>query len=123
MAYRTVYKIAGSLGPGGSIPILTEKICRQFFYDAYEQVDPSRADLNKQDEEMKAQRADYVQALFELRGTFERKSQSLNEGTKDEGYNELADVIEKHAKIMIKTQKGLLLRERIFYKNDPNRYN
>ena len=123
MAYRTVYKIAGSLGPGGSVPILTEKICRQFFYEAYEQADPSRADMEQQDNLMKEQRAAYVQQLFDIRGTFERKSQSLNESTKDEGYTELAEVIEKHAKIFIKTQKGLLLRERIFYKHDPNRYN
>mmetsp|Transcript_78387 Transcript_78387/g.108501 ORF Transcript_78387/g.108501 Transcript_78387/m.108501 type:complete len:228 (+) Transcript_78387:19-702(+) len=122
MAYRTVFKIAGSLGPGGSIAILTEKVCRQTFYDAYEQGDPTRVLIEEQDTLMQNQRSAYVTELFELKSNFERKSQSLNQATKDEGYVELANIIIKHRNIMVKTEKGRLIRERIFYKDDPNRY-
>ena len=57
-----------------------------------------------------------------MRGTFERKSKSVNESTKEEGYKALAELIAKHVTIMVRTEKGRLIRERIFYKNDPNRY-
>jgi hypothetical protein len=33
---RTVFKIAGSFGPGGAVVTLIEKICRNLFWDAYE---------------------------------------------------------------------------------------
>ena len=67
MAYRTVFKIAGSLGPGGSIAILTEKVCRQSFFEAYEQGDPSRLLLEEQDNKMQEERSKYVAELFELK--------------------------------------------------------
>lgn len=42
MTSRTVFKIFGSLGPGGSLVILMEKICRRFFNEAYELGDPDQ---------------------------------------------------------------------------------
>lgn len=36
MAQRSVFKIFGSLGPGGAFVTLTEKIIRRFFNEAYD---------------------------------------------------------------------------------------
>ena len=33
---RTVFKLAGSFGPGGALVTLIEKICKAFFSEAYE---------------------------------------------------------------------------------------
>lgn len=41
MTSRTVFKIAGSFGPGGSIVILMEKLVRRLFNEAYELGDPT----------------------------------------------------------------------------------
>jgi hypothetical protein len=39
---RTVFKLAGSFGPGGALVTLIEKICKAFFSEAYEQGDPAQ---------------------------------------------------------------------------------
>lgn len=36
MTTRTVFKIFGSFGPGGSIVTLMEKVCKSVFNEAYE---------------------------------------------------------------------------------------
>ena len=38
---RTVFKIFGSLGPGGSFVTLMEKLCKRAFGEAYELGDPT----------------------------------------------------------------------------------
>lgn len=50
MTSRTVFKIFGSFGPGGSIVNLTEKLCRNFFNEAYELGDPTVFKSSKEDE-------------------------------------------------------------------------
>lgn len=35
MTQRTVFKLAGSFGPGGTIAIFTEKLLSAIYYDAY----------------------------------------------------------------------------------------
>jgi hypothetical protein len=41
MTSRTVFKIFGSFGPGGSFVTLVEKLCKGLFNEAYELGDPS----------------------------------------------------------------------------------
>lgn len=45
MSSRTVFKIFGSLGPGGSVITLLEKLCARIFHDAYELGDPNEMKL------------------------------------------------------------------------------
>jgi hypothetical protein len=40
MTTRTVFKICGSFGPGGSFVTLMEKLCKGLFAEAYELGDP-----------------------------------------------------------------------------------
>ena len=60
MAYRTVFKLIGSFGPGGSVAILTEKVCRQMFFEAYDMGDPEREQVQESEKKMQEQRAAYV---------------------------------------------------------------
>ena len=79
MANRNVFKILGSVGPGGTIVNFCEKICHNLFFDAYEQGDPRDAPSEEFQEKAQKQREAYVNELFEKRGTFERELGSLNE--------------------------------------------
>jgi len=42
MATRTIFNIFGSLGPGGAIVSITEKICSSTMPDAYNFGDPEK---------------------------------------------------------------------------------
>jgi len=76
MSSKTVFKIFASFGPAGSIVTMTEKICKRIFNEAY---DLGEATFSSREEgEIKRLRQDYVNELFNLKGPFETKSQSLN---------------------------------------------
>ena len=47
----------------------------------------------------------------------------FNEHVKNEAYNELRQIIEKHVVIIARTERSRLTRERMFVKNRPNEYN
>ena len=74
---RSVFKIFGSIGPGGSISILTEKLCGAIFYDGYELKDPNLEEVSAAQEKEKKERGDYVAELFQRRGEIERGILSL----------------------------------------------
>lgn len=76
MATRTVFKIFGSFGPGGSLVILMEKLCKRLFNDAYELGDPTVFHTPEEDQ-IKQCRQDFVNELFNFKGSFERMSTSL----------------------------------------------
>lgn len=38
---RTVFKLLGALGPGGTVAILMEKFISAFYYEGYEIKDPN----------------------------------------------------------------------------------
>jgi hypothetical protein len=77
MTSRTVFKILSSLGPGGTLVALTEKLCKRFFSDAYELGDEQEFKTEEEDH-IKTARQDYVNTLFNFKGPFIRKSTSLN---------------------------------------------
>jgi len=77
MTSRTVFKIFGSFGPGGSFVTLMEKMCKRIFNEAYELGDPTEFRTDEEDK-IKATRQDYVNELFNFKSSFERRSTSLN---------------------------------------------
>lgn len=77
MTSRTVFKIFGSFGPGGTFVCLMEKLCRRLFYEAYELGDPTEF-KTPEEEKIKTVRQEYVNELFNFKGSFERRSTSLN---------------------------------------------
>mgnify|MGYP001557377521 CR=1 FL=1 len=77
MTSRTVFKIFGSLGPGGAFVTLIEKLCKRIFNDAYELGDPTEF-RTEEEEKIKQQRQNYINELFNFKSTFERESTSLN---------------------------------------------
>ena len=78
MANRNVFKILGSVGPGGCIATFCEKICRSVFYDAYEQGDPTQKPSEEFQKKAKEQRQTYVDDLFNKRGDLERRMLSFS---------------------------------------------
>lgn len=122
MATRTVFKCAGSFGPGGAIVTLTEKICRAVFYDAYEQGDPTRESIQIYEDKAQQQRSDYVSELFQHRGRLEREMESMKEEVRTNAYKELGELIKKHIAIVSKTEKNRLLRLRLRLKDNANEY-
>jgi hypothetical protein len=81
MTTRTVFKIFGSFGPGGSLVTLMEKFCKGFFAEAYDLGDPQQFH-SPEEEEMKRLRQEFVNELFNFKGEFERKSTSLKSDVK-----------------------------------------
>ena len=112
----------GSFGPGGAIAILTEKLCRAMFYEGYELVDPDADKVEVFNEKAKKQRAEFVEELFRVRGRLTREMNSFNVGTRHTAYEELQEIIERHVKIISKTEKGRLIRERQFFKDNALEY-
>ena len=122
MANRNVFKILSSVGPGGCIAAFTEKLCHNLYFDAYEQGDPADIPSQEFQEKSKKQRQEYVDALFERRGGFEREMLSLNEATQDKAYKELVQIIYE-AKVQIaKSEMSRLARERLFFKPNSLQY-
>ena len=76
MSNKTVFNIFPSFGPAGSIVNMTEKICRILFREAYEFGD-AQAD-SKEDVAIKKLRQDFCNELFNMKGSFETRSTSLN---------------------------------------------
>ena len=122
MANRNVFKILSSVGPGGVIATFCEKICHNYFFDAYEQGDPSQAPSQEFQEKAKQQRQEYVEFLFEKRGGIERDIMSLSESTQHAAYENLAKIILEHKTKIAKSEQSRLARERLFYKPNSAQY-
>jgi hypothetical protein len=68
-----------------------------------------------EDEEMKKQRSEFVNELFNFKSEFERKSNSLKEDVRTEAYVKLGHIFDGFRAKMIKIEKQRLTRERVFY--------
>lgn len=88
MSTRTVFKIFGSFGPGGSIVVFMEKICKSIFNEAYELGDVTQF-KSKEEDDLKKLRNEFVNELFNFKGEFERKTTSLKPEVKVEAYVKL----------------------------------
>ena len=119
---RTVLKAFGSMGPAGSLASLCEKFCRIMFRDAYEQGDPSKLHAKQFEEKVQEQRKNYVTDMFAARGGLERSLTSLKPETQDKGNENLAILVSKHVAIVAQTEKSRILRERMFYRDEPKLY-
>jgi hypothetical protein len=92
MTGRTVFKIFGSLGPGGSVVTLMEKLCKRIFNEAYELGDPTEF-KTKEEDEIKNARQDYVNDLFNYKSTYERKSTSLDQADQEEAKERVTTIL------------------------------
>lgn len=119
MTTRTVFKIFGSFGPGGSIVTLMEKVCKGLFNEAYEIGDVSQF-KSKEEEELKKLRNEFVNELFNFKGEFERKTSSLKADVRVEAYVRLGQIFETYKAKTIKLEKQRLARERHFYATEEN---
>ena len=54
---RSVFKVVGSFGPGGSLVCLWEKITHAIYHDAYEMEDPRMTSMNEAMDKVKELRA------------------------------------------------------------------
>jgi hypothetical protein len=119
MAQRTVFKFFGSFGPGGTFVTLAEKLMKRFFNEAYD-----IADINEfktsEEKDIQKLRQEYVNELFALKGTFDRKSKSTNPLIQLAAYAELHKTTEKYKKKLITLEKTKLIKEKIFYINEEN---
>ena len=70
---RSVFKIVGSVGPGGAVAILFERVCKAFYYEGYNLGDPATKPAEAFQQEAKKQRQEYVEALLKIRGRIERQ--------------------------------------------------
>ena len=120
---RASFRTLASLGPAGSVAVLAEWISRAMWYEAYEQGDPSFVTAEKYVNLAMEQRSAFVSELFKVKGKLNREMVSFKPEVKDAAYHELADIIEKHSKIISRTEKSRLLRERLQFKNNPAEYN
>ena len=119
MSQRTVFKIFGSLGPGGSVITLLEKLCKVIFSEAYELGDPNEMKLVEEGQ-IKQARQDFVNQLFDFRSEFEQTQTSLDEGTKKEGQDTLDEMLKTAIKNISKLEKSKLARMRVFYQREEN---
>lgn len=119
MTSRTVFKIFGSFGPGGCFVTLTEKLCRTLFNEAYELGDPNEFHTPEEDK-IKAMRQEFVNALFDAKGTFERKSTSMNPVVQMGAYIQVQKILDKYYNAIYKLEKSRLTREKLFFLNEGN---
>jgi hypothetical protein len=119
---RYVFKFMGSFGPGGTFGLFTEKICQVFFNDAYEQHDPKQMQVDKKNEEIQKERAEYVDELFEQKGGWTRGLESDKPESNEAAYQGMADLINKYKTIISRHEQSRLARERLFYKPDSVQY-
>ena len=119
MTGRTVFKIFGSLGPGGSVITLLEKVCARVFNEAYELGD--EGEMQAEEETLiKTARQDYVNELFDFKSNYERRANSLDVEIQQEALDELAELLDKHKKKISLLEKQKLARERVFYMREEN---
>jgi hypothetical protein len=123
MTTRSVFKIFGSLGPGGSIVSLMEKYCKWQFREAYDLGNPNQFS-SMEDDKLKEARKEMIEALFKFRSTFERESVSVNPTIKDQAYKTLKDIVSTHKNKIMTVERQRLTKERVFYlrENDYVKY-
>ena len=123
MTSRSVFKIFGSLGPGGSIVSIMEKLCKRWFRDAYDLGNPNQFRSSEEDK-LKMARKEMIEALFKFRSTFERESVSVTESIKDQAYKTLKDIVSTHKAKIMNVERQRLTKERVFYlrENDYVKY-
>ncbi len=118
MAQKTVFNIFPSFGPAGSIVNIAEKLCKNFFAEAYE-LGEAKMDA-KEDVHIKKLRQDFCNELFNIKGSFETKSQSLNPLVQFKAYVDLNKMIKRYTTKIIAMEKQKLTREMAFYKGEEN---
>ncbi|CDW72291.1 UNKNOWN [Stylonychia lemnae] len=118
MSSKTVFKIFASFGPAGSIVALTEKLCRRIFNEAYDLGDATFS--SKEESEIKKIRQEFVNELFNLKGPFETKSQSLNPLVQLKAHSELYKLIEKYRRKITQLEKQKLHKEMQFFLGEEN---
>ncbi len=118
MAQRSVFKIAGSLGPAGSIVTLMEKLCRRLFREAYEYGDESIGET-VEEKKIKELRENFVNDVFDMKGKFNSvKAKSALMQVK--AYVDLHKLINKYKKQIYSLEKTKLTRLRIAYLRDED---
>ena len=122
-AQRTTFKFFASFGPAGSVAVFAEWIAQSLWYEAYEQGDSTLEPAEKYVTMAQEQRSAYVSDLFKVKGKLNREMVSFKPEVKEAAYKELATIIEKHSKIISRTEKNRLLRERIMLRNNQAEYN
>ena len=119
MAKRSVFKFFGSLGPGGAFVALAEKTIRKFMNEAYDLGEDDVFHAPEEDQIMKL-RSDFVNELFNMKSSFERKSQSLNPLIQVKAYAELHNVLEKYKRKITFLERAKLHKERAFYMGEED---
>jgi len=119
---RYVFKFLGSFGPGGTFGLFAEKLCQAFFNDAYDQTDPAQERVDKIDKQIRDQRAEYVDELFEEKGDIGRAIEGFNEENRKQAYVKLATLINKYRGTITRLEQSRLARERLFFKPDSVQY-
>jgi hypothetical protein len=119
MTQRSVFKFFGSLGPGGTFVTLTEKIIRRFFNEAYEVGDSEKFEA-PEEAQIAKKRQEFVNALFNMKSTFDRHANSLNPLMQVKAYAELHKLLEKYKKVIINLEKQKYYKEKTFYLNEEN---
>jgi hypothetical protein len=124
MTSRTVFKIFGSLGPGGSIVSIMEKLCKRLFREAYDLGNPDQFQSAEEDS-LKVVRKDFITELFNFKGSFERESESVNGVVKIQCYKKLKELVIKHKTKITHVERQRLTKERVFYlrEQDIVKYN
>ena len=116
MANRSVFKIFGSIGPGGALVSLTEKICTAVYPAAYRFGDPEELE-SAIEKEIKKVREDYILELFKFKNKFIKQSTG-NSDDKKNAYKKLVMIIKKFIEKMTRLEKNKYMRERIFYQRE-----
>lgn len=116
---RTVFKFFAAFGPGGSVPALTEKLCKKFFPEAYDF--KSDGDFTAPEEaQIRAIRQDFCNDLFDYKSTFLEKGSSENPLVQLKAYVEMLRLINKYERKVVALEKQKINKEKIFYLREEN---
>ena len=97
---RSIFTILASLGPGGAIAVLTEKLVRAIFTQGYDLGDESEFKA-PEDAAVRKLRQDYVNEIFDFKKSFDNADASNIDGL----YADLSSLIEKYLED-IREQEG-----------------
>merc|ERR1712195_173852 len=88
---QTTFKSFGSLGPGGAIVSLVEKLMKTLWYDAYYQGDPTMEAAVKQGSITIDLRSQFCKEIFEGRSDWQKR---LKDENPTKVYNTLKEISE-----------------------------
>lgn len=117
---RSVFKIFGSLGPGGSVVTFMEKSCRRWFNLAYEIGDP-KFHVTAEETRVRELRERFVNEIFEFKSEFNRMTQvSRNPLDPAKAKVQLVKKVHKFQRMIAREERGRLTRERVRYATEKN---